>query len=134
MSEEAPITGREPIEPPPIKATFHINTTTGVQIPDSLIPKGEDGKPLPAPPDPILERRLDSYRRDGVAEEVVQQFREGKSIPQEEHNLAWHRLKALEKDPVFYRRYLDGGVEERRIMRTLTGLMGLPIKEEESNG
>jgi hypothetical protein len=119
--------GREPIEPQPIKATFHVNNMQGIQVPDSLIPKGEDGKPLPAAPDPLVDRHIESYRAQGVAEDVLQQLRDRKPVSQEEYNLAQHRSRALKSDPAFVKRYLDNGVEERRIMATLSIILGSSI-------
>jgi hypothetical protein len=126
----APTTGREPVEQPPIKATFIFNTQQGIQVPESLIPKGEDGKALPASADPLLDRRLESYRKFGVGEDVIKQVAERQPVSEAEYRLAQHRSAALKQDPSFVKRYLDGGVEERKTMMTLSIILGSRIKEE----
>jgi hypothetical protein len=123
--------GREPVQPPPIKATFIFNTQQGIQVPESLIPKGEDGKPVPAPPDPLLARQLDTYRKFGVGEDVIAQVAARQPVSEAEYQLAQHKSAALKQDPSFVKRYLDGGVEERKIMMTLSIILGSRIKEEE---
>lgn len=125
----APV-AREPIEPPPIKAVFHVNKTQGIGIPDSLIPKGADGKPVAAAPDPLAERQLETYRKFGVGEDVIKQVSERHPVSAEEYRLAQHRSAALKNDPAWVKRYLDGGVEERRTMMTLSIILGSKIKDE----
>jgi hypothetical protein len=120
-----------PVEQPPIKATFIINGTQGIQVPESLIPKGQDGKALPAPADPLLERQLDTYRRFGVGEDVIAQVAARQPVSEAEYQLALHKSAALKSDPAFVKRYLDGGVEERKTMMTLSIILGSRIKEEE---
>jgi hypothetical protein len=126
----APTTGREPVEQPPIKATFIFNTQQGIQVPESLIPKGEDGKALPAAADPLLDRRLESYRKFGVGEDVIKQVAERQPVSEAEYRLAQHRSAALKQDPSFVKRYLDGGVEERKTMMTLSIILGSQIKKD----
>jgi hypothetical protein len=127
----APTTGREPVQPPPIKATFIFNTQQGIQVPESLIPKGEDGKALPAPADPLLERQLETYRKFGVSEDVIKQVAERHEVSEAEYRLAQHRSSSLKADPGWVKRYLEGGVEERRTMMTLSIILGSQIKQEE---
>jgi hypothetical protein len=124
MTEEAPIPGREPVEQPPIKANFHINTTQGIQVPESLFP---DGK-IPAPV--VDERHLDTYRKFGVGEDVIKQVAERHPVSEGEYRLAQYKSASLKNDPAFVRRYLDGGVEERRTMMTLSIILSSKIREE----
>jgi hypothetical protein len=128
MSEEAPIAGREPVEAPPIKANFHISNVQGIQVPESLLPKGEDGKPLLTPA--VDERQLETYRKFGVGEDVIKQVAERHPVSETEYRLAQHKLASLKGDPSFVRKYLDGGVEERRIMMTLSVILGSIRKEK----
>jgi hypothetical protein len=130
----APVAGRPPIDAPPIRAVWHINTAQGIQVSESLIPKGEDGKALPAPPDPLLARRLDTYRKFGVPEDVIRQVAERHEVSETEYRLAQHKSAALKSDPAYVKRFLDGGVEERRTMMTLSIILGSKIKQEEPNG
>jgi hypothetical protein len=128
MSEDTPITGREPVEQPPIKAVWHINQTQGIVIPESLYP---DGK---APAPTVDERHLETYRQFGVGEDVIKQIAERRPVSEAEYRLAQHKSSALKSDPVFVRRYLEGGVEERRTMMTLSIILGSQIKTEDNNG
>jgi hypothetical protein len=129
MSEDATNTaGRGPVEQPPIKATFHINNTQGIQVPEGLFPEGK----IPAPA--VDERHLDTYRKFGVSEDVIKQVAERQPVSEAEYRLAQHKSAALKQDPAFVRRYLDGGVEERRTMMTLSIILGSKIKKEEANG
>jgi hypothetical protein len=129
MSDDATITaGREPVESPPIKATFHINNTQGIQVPENLFP---DGK-IPAPA--VDERHLETYRRFGVSEEVIKQVADRQPVSLAEYNLAQHKVAALKGDPAFVKRYLDGGVDERRTMMTLSIILGSQIKRDDDNG
>jgi hypothetical protein len=128
-----PTGGREPVEAPPIRATFTINTGQGIQVPESLLPKGEDGKPLLTPSDPYANRHLERYRRVGVDEASLQQYREGKPISRQEHDLTQYKIDALKRDPVFSRNYLDGRAEETRIFSQLHKHLSLPIKKDDAN-
>jgi hypothetical protein len=125
----APAAGREPVESQPIKATWHINNQQGIQVPESMFP---DGK-IPGPA-PVSEQHLDTYRRFGVGDDVIAQIAARTPVTETEFRLAQHKSAALKGDPAFVRRYLDGGVEERRIMMTLSVILGSQIKKEESNG
>jgi len=122
MTEEA--TGRAPIEQPPIKATFHINNTQGIHVPESLFPDGKAPAPV------VDERHLDTYRKFGVGEDVIKQVAERQPVTEAEYRLAQHKSAALKQDPAFVKRYLDGGVEERRVMMTLSIILGSKIKDE----
>lgn len=127
MSDDAaPVVGREPVEAPPIKATFVFNTAQGIQPPASLFP---DGK---IPPPVVDERHLETYRKFGVGEDVIKQVAERHPVTEAEYRLAQHKSAALKQDPAFVRRYLDGGVEERRIMMTLSVILGSNIKKDDA--
>jgi hypothetical protein len=125
MSQDAPppAPGSDPAEPPPIKATFHINNTQGIQVPDSLFP---DGK---IPPPVVDERHLDTYRKFGVGEDVIKQVADRQPVTEAEYRLAQNKSAALKGDPVFVKRYLEG-IEERRTMMTLSIILSAKIKEE----
>jgi hypothetical protein len=127
MSQDAPLSAgtREPVETPPIKATFHINNTQGIQVPEGLFPEGK--VPTPA----VDERQLETYRKFGVSEDVIKQVADRQAVSEMEYRLAQHRLASLKGDPAFVRKYLDGGVDERRTMMTLSLILSSSIKEEE---
>ena len=96
-------------------------------MPESLYP---DGK-VPAPV--VDERHLDTYRQFGVSEDVIKQVAERHPVSQAEYNLAQHKVASLKADPAFVKRYLEGGVDERRTMMTLSIILGSQIKTEDSN-
>lgn len=127
MSQEAPPVAvpREPVEAPPIKAVFHINNTQGIHVPEHLFPEGKAPAPV------VDERQLDTYRKSGVSEDVIKQVADRRPVTPEEYRLAQHRSDALKRDPAFVKRYLEGGVDERRTMMTLSIILGSKIKEEE---
>jgi len=104
MSQDAPPPAgtREPVEAPPIKAVFHVNKTQGIGIPDSLIPKDADGKPVTPAADPLAERQLETYRRFGVSEDVIKQVAERKPVSETEYRLAQHRLESLKEIPLSF--------------------------------
>ena len=85
--------GREPVEAPPIKASFHINNTQGIQVPEGIFP---DGK-IPAPA--VDERQLETYRKFGVSEDVIKQVAERHPVSETEYRLAQHRLEFSEGRP-----------------------------------
>jgi hypothetical protein len=122
MSENE-TTGREPIEPPPIAATFHINNTQGIHVPEGLFPEGK----IPTPE--VDQRQLETYRKFGVSEDVIKQVADRQPVSETEYRLAQHRLASLKGDPAFVRKYLDGGVDERRTMMTLSIILSSKIKE-----
>ena len=129
MSQDTPPAGtREPVEAPPIKATFHINNTQGIQVPEGLFPEGK----VPTPE--VDPRQLETYRKFGVSEDVIKQVAERQPVSETEYRLAQHRLASLKGDPAFVRKYLDGGVDERRTMMTLSLILSSSIKEEKTNG
>jgi hypothetical protein len=132
MSQDTPSPAagtREPVEPPPIKATFHINNTQGIVIPESLLPKDADGKPLPPSPDPSVDIRIGMWRSHGVGEDILAQVREGKPVSAREYELAEHKRTSLMSDKGFVQKYLDGDSESRRTMALISIILGSKIKE-----
>ena len=64
---------------------------------------------------------------------MIKQVAERKPVSETEYRLAQHRLESLKGDPAFVRKYLDGGVDERRTMMTLSIILGSKIKKDNSN-
>ncbi|QQN62119.1 hypothetical protein JIR23_21205 [Bradyrhizobium diazoefficiens] len=122
--------GREPVQAPPIKASFEINGRQGIQLPESMLPKDADGKPMRVASDKFADQHLEAYRAQGVGEDVLQQLRDRKPVSAEEQSLARHRLNALKADPEWSRKYLAGGAEERKTMATLSIILGSPTAEK----
>jgi hypothetical protein len=120
------------IDRAPIKANWHINGTQGIVIPESLSPKGEDGKPLPPAPDPSVDIRISMWRSYGVGEDVLAQVREGKPVSAQEYELAQHKRTALMSDRAWVGKYLDGDVKARRQMALVSIILGSKIGESKN--
>ena len=95
-----------------------------------MLPKGEDGKPLPAAPDPSVDIRINMWRGFGVGEDVLAQVREGKPVSAQEYELAQHKRTSLMSDRAWVGKYLDGDMEARRTMSLISIILGSKIKEE----
>jgi hypothetical protein len=124
-----PADGSEVVDRAPIKANWHINGTQGIVIPESLLPKDADGKPLPVPPDSSIEARIATFRSFGVDESVLQQVREGKPVSEQEYVLAQHKKTSLMQDRAWVQKYLDGDQDARRTMAMISIILGSKIKE-----
>lgn len=117
------------VEPAPIKVNWYINSTQGIVIPESLLPKDADGKPLPLAPDPSIEFRINTFRGFGVGEDVLEQVRAGKPVSEQEYNLAQHKKTSLMQDKAWVQKYFDGDQEARRTMAMISIILGSKIKE-----
>jgi hypothetical protein len=110
-------------EPAKIKATFHFGQ--GVPVPESM--KANAVSNVDAQREVIGE----AFRAMGVPEDVLAQQRARTPVTQQEYDLAMHRKNALMQDKEWVKRYLDGGVNEKREFATLHIILGSNIKTED---
>lgn len=76
----------------------------------------------------------ETFRALGIPEDVLAQRRAGTPVSEQELNLAMHRKKALMQDKEWVKRYLDGGVNEKREFGILHIILGSTIKKDDANG
>lgn len=107
----------------PEKMNIKIHFGQGVAVPESM----KAGAVSSA--EPMREMAIETFRGMGVDEAVLQQARERTPITEHEFNLAQHKLTSLKQDRAWVQKYLQGDMECRRVMGTLSILLGSPIKE-----
>jgi hypothetical protein len=113
--------GPNSAEPAKQKITIHFGQ--GVTVPDDMKANAVSSA------EPMREMVIETFRGMGVDEAVLQQARERTPITQHEYNLAQHKLASLKQDRAWVEKYLQGNMECRRVMGTLSILIGSPIKE-----
>jgi hypothetical protein len=103
------------------KVTIHYGH--GVAVPEEMKANAVSSA------EPMRELIVETFRGMGVDEAALQQARERTPITEHEYNLAQHKLASLKQDRAWVQRYLNGDMECRRVMGTLSILIGSPIKE-----
>lgn len=78
--------------------------------------------------DAMREATADTFRAMGVDEAVLAQ--RGQPVSATEYKLAQFKKTSLFQDVAWRERYLNGDVEARRTMATLSIILGSSIKEE----
>jgi hypothetical protein len=110
---------KTPAAPETMNIKFHFGQ--GVAVPEHM----KAGAVSPA--DEARALTAETFRAFGVDEAVLAQ--RGQAVSEAEYKLAQHKLASLKNDRAWVQRYFQGDTECRRIMGTLSIILGSPIKE-----